>query len=339
MELSIQLRKEMQSDIRTCSNYSSIKGSEQLLDQMIAKYSGIDPSFGKDILRTDTGNLVGKEWDCRPQLIAAAARLNVMLLSSPVDQISKDELEFSDLIDQIPEVQKAFSGNPPTIYTAPIFCEWSEKVKYHIRKLKQDDTITELLHTFDAFNGWADAQIFPKVVAKCRTINEKDKSYVIAEQEKTSTGPTGNKIFVIHGHDTEAKISVARLLENLGLEAVILHEQQDPGDTIIEKLEKHMAKVAFAIVLYTECDLGRAKECDESANRFRARQNVVFEHGLLIGGLGRNRVCALVKGNIEKPGDIDGIVYITMDTAGAWKYQLCKNLRAAGIEADANKIK
>ena len=31
----------------------------------------------------------------------------------------------------------------------------------------------------------------------------------------------------------------------------------------------------------------------------RARQNVVFEHGYLIGKLGRNKVCALVKEEVN----------------------------------------
>ena len=33
------------------------------------------------------------------------------------------------------------------------------------------------------------------------------------------------KNFVVHGHDNEAKESVARFLEKLGLEPIILHEQ------------------------------------------------------------------------------------------------------------------
>ena len=148
----------------------------------------------------------------------------------------------------------------------------------------------------------------------------------------------GNKIFIVHGHDTEAKITVARTIEKLGLEAIILHEQADDGKAIIEKLETAASDAAYAIVLYTNCDVGRSKRQDESKNRYRARQNVVFEHGLFIGCLGRNRVCALVKGDIEKPSDLDGVVYIAMDEAGAWKMQLCKNMKAVGIEVDFNKL-
>ena len=57
------------------------------------------------------------------------------------------------------------------------------------------------------------------------------------------------------------------------------------------------------------------------------RQNVVFEHGYLIGKLGRNNVCALVKGDIELPNDISGIVYIQLDSNGSWKIPLAKELK------------
>lgn len=50
--------------------------------------------------------------------------------------------------------------------------------------------------------------------------------------------------------------------------------------------------------------------------------------------LGRNHVTALVKGNVETPGDITGVVYTNMDSAGAWKFELAKNMQAAGINVD-----
>lgn len=92
------------------------------------------------------------------------------------------------------------------------------------------------------------------------------------------------------------------------------------------------------MVLYTPCDLGRAKEEKVDEEKSRARQNVAFEHGYLIGRLGRNKVSALVKGDIEKPGDISGVVYISMDDAGAWKTQLAREMKSAGLEIDMNKL-
>lgn len=154
---------------------------------------------------------------------------------------------------------------------------------------------------------------------------------------KRSRKTMNNKVFIVHGHDNAAKQETARVLEKIGFDAIILHEQPDAGKTIIEKIEAY-TDVSFAVVLYTECDLGRAKEAEVDDERYRARQNVVFEHGYLIGKLGRDKVCALVKGNVETPGDITGVVYTKMDDNGAWKLQLARNMKAAGLDVDANRL-
>jgi len=96
--------------------------------------------------------------------------------------------------------------------------------------------------------------------------------------------------------------------------------------------------VGFAVVLMTPDDIGGTKS-QEDAFQARARQNVVFELGYFAGKLGRSRVCALLSdSNIEKPSDIAGVVYLEMDGGGAWQLDLFKEIRAAGIEVDANAI-
>ena len=145
-----------------------------------------------------------------------------------------------------------------------------------------------------------------------------------------------NKIFIVHGHDDSAKNELARFIEKIGLTAIILHEQANGGKTIIEKIEEYANTVGFAIILYTACDKGKSKKEDDLKDR--ARQNVVFEHGYFVGKLGRNRVIALNKENIETPSDIDGVLYISMDSAGAWKTRILKELKTAGYTIDANSI-
>ncbi len=151
----------------------------------------------------------------------------------------------------------------------------------------------------------------------------------------SSTEIDNKKVFIVHGHDESVKISVARFLERLDLKPIILHEQASGGSTIIEKIENN-TDVGFGIVLYTPCDIGKAKNDDEL--QIRARQNVVFEHGYLIAKLGRSNVCALVKDNIEKPNDISGVVYVNHDSGTGWHMELFKELKNAGYELDANKL-
>lgn len=47
--------------------------------------------------------------------------------------------------------------------------------------------------------------------------------------------------------------------------------------------------------------------------------------------LGRENVCALVKGQVEKPNDISGVVYVDLDQAGAWKQEVVKELRGCSF--------
>jgi predicted nucleotide-binding protein len=143
------------------------------------------------------------------------------------------------------------------------------------------------------------------------------------------------EIFIVHGHDEAAKHEVARFIENLGLRAVILHEQADMGRTIIEKFEDH-SDVGFAVILLTPDDIGGSQD-QAAKHRSRARQNVIFELGFFVGKLGRRKVCALRKGDIEIPTDYLGVLYVPMDENGAWKLQLSKEIKQAGIEVDLNR--
>lgn len=140
------------------------------------------------------------------------------------------------------------------------------------------------------------------------------------------------KVFIVHGRDNEAKQEVARFLSGLGLEPIILHEQASAGMTIIEKIERYANDADFALVLYTPCDQGRGGHETKVPARNRARQNVVFEHGYLMAKLGRENVCALVKGEIETPNDISGVVYVSLDGYGGWKIEVTKELQSCGYE-------
>ena len=142
-------------------------------------------------------------------------------------------------------------------------------------------------------------------------------------------------IFIVHGHDEAAKHEVARFIEQLGLCAIMLHEKPDEDKTIIEKFEHH-SNVGFAVVLLTPDDVGHPKDTP-SESKPRPRQNVVFELGYCIGILGRSRVCALLKGDIELPTDFAGVQYKSMDDAGAWKYHLAREIKESGIDVDLRK--
>lgn len=130
------------------------------------------------------------------------------------------------------------------------------------------------------------------------------------------------KVFIVHGHDDTLKNEVFIFLTKEGFDPVILHYEANEGQTIIEKLEKHISNVSYAVVLYTACDQGKARNETELKNR--ARQNVVFEHGWLISKLSRKYVAAIVEDGVEFPGDLSGLIRIPKSD---WKYDLSKELR------------
>ena len=144
-------------------------------------------------------------------------------------------------------------------------------------------------------------------------------------------------IFIIHGHDDGLKEKVARFIEKLGLEVIILHEQVNQGKTIIEKLEKHSKSTGFAIAIFTPDDVAHPLGT-ETQEKPRARQNVVLEMGYFVGLLGRERVSMLYKGDIELPSNILGVIYNEIDELGAWKLNLAGELKQAGYDLDLNNI-
>jgi len=145
-----------------------------------------------------------------------------------------------------------------------------------------------------------------------------------------------SKIFVVHGQDEAAHQGVARFLEKLDLNATILSEQPSQGRTIIEKFEQCASDVGFAVVLLTPDDVGGPGLAAKQGSR--ARQNVIFELGYFVAKLGRGKTTLLRKGGVEIPSDLYGIVYINFDVAGAWRSELARELKAAGIEFDAHKV-
>lgn len=207
-------------------------------------------------------------------------------------------------------------------------------VKRNLSKHELYDDIITVLHKYDKDNP----DRLDEIIGKLQTVHN-DKEFFEREHAQTSKGKNAEiltnlrDVFIVHGHDSGAKEEVARFVERLRLNAVILHEQPDVGQTVIEKFTKH-SDVGYAIILYTPCDEGKA--ITESAYKKRARQNVIFEHGYFVAKLGRSNVCALVRNDVEIPSDLSGVLYIPMD--GQWKYRVIDELKEAGYAVSKDMI-
>lgn len=152
--------------------------------------------------------------------------------------------------------------------------------------------------------------------------------------------PTNNKVFVVYGHDTSARTQLEAMLRRWDLEPLILDQLVSSGQTIIEKLEEYTSQVNFGIVLATPDDIGYPKDKEEN-KKYRVRQNVVLELGMLLSAIGRSKVAILLSQaeDMENPSDIQGLIYIPFkDNVEDCKLSLAKEMQNNGYSLDITKL-
>lgn len=160
---------------------------------------------------------------------------------------------------------------------------------------------------------------------------EKVQAGQSASYSSANSGGSNNKVFIVHGRDQLVLSQTENMMRRLGLEPIVLGRMANQGLTIIEKFEKH-SDVKYAVVLLTPDDIGALKDNESPQFYDRARQNVIFELGFFYGRLGRSNVCCLMKSGIEKPSDIDGIVYIPfISSVEDVELAIIREIQASGL--------
>jgi len=168
-------------------------------------------------------------------------------------------------------------------------------------------------------------------------------------QKKTGI-PLSKSIFIVHGRDHKPMKELKAMLKEFDLIPIVLHEQPSGSRTIVEKLDKY-SDVGYAFVILTpddttsskfdevlekldseeEIEIQIQKDSFRSMIKKRARQNVILEFGYFMGKLNRDKVCCLLKGDVERPSDMHGIVYIPFkESVNEVIDKIAKELKAAG---------
>jgi len=162
----------------------------------------------------------------------------------------------------------------------------------------------------------------------------------ILDSATFSSTTQNRKVFVVYGHDQVARTQLEAMLRRWDLEPLIIDQLESSGNTIIEKLEEYIPQAAFGIVLATPDDMGYPKGKEEE-KKYRVRQNVVLELGMLLSRLGRSKVAILLKNteDMEKPSDIHGLIYIpfTADVKET-TVDLVKEMNKNGYYIDISKL-
>ena len=60
-----------------------------------------------------------------------------------------------------------------------------------------------------------------------------------------------------------------------------------------------------------------------------------FQFGHFIGKLGRDRTHALVQGDLQRPSDYGGVLYIPLGDSDGWKMGFVQELKNVGYDIDA----
>jgi len=149
----------------------------------------------------------------------------------------------------------------------------------------------------------------------------------VASREKPGQSP--KTVFIVHGHDHDLLRDLELALHRWKLDPIVLSERASRGMTLVEKVEAN-ADVGFAFVLLTPDDYGGT---DIGRLQRRARQNVIWEWGYLVGRLGRDHVCCLYKEGVEIPSDLHGIARIVVRTnLNENLEEIRRELKEAGFE-------
>src|SRR5260370_34918025 len=93
--------------------------------------------------------------------------------------------------------------------------------------------------------------------------------------ETTPVAGPNKHVFIVYGHDTNARDALELVLRRMGLEPIVLENVPAAGDTIIEKLEhylKERGNVGCARGLLTPDDEG-PESGNPDGKTYRARQN------------------------------------------------------------------
>lgn len=243
--------------------------------------------------------------------------------------------KLQDLISEIDELVSFHNANTPQFKT------WHKKCIIFLSKCFGEDSVElkkfskihyTLLVQCAEQNKKNVTEKYQSGLAEAKGLLEYFRDDENISDKEVQNNKMTNSVFIVHGHDEILKTKVARLLEQQGIKAIILHEQTIPGKTIIEKIEQY-SDVGAAIVLFTPDDEGKAKS--EGKYKDRARQNVVFEAGYFMGHLGREKIIPLVPDkSIELPGDLQGIVYIE----DMWQFKVLNGLKSMGFNIDMNNI-
>lgn len=108
------------------------------------------------------------------------------------------------------------------------------------------------------------------------------------------------------------------------------------GETFIERLTKTLPRFDFAVLLFTKDDIVESRKVES----FGPRDNVIFELGLFMGAIGRNRTFILheATSDLKIPSDLSGVANGTFRPRADKNHQAAVATACDGIRASIQSL-
>jgi predicted nucleotide-binding protein len=185
------------------------------------------------------------------------------------------------------------------------------------------------------------AEISPTIATEFANLQIKS---TLRQEETNEDMRPPDSVFVVHGHDKTLLIEVKDYLKALNIRPIVLIDEYGAEQSLFKKFLTWSSDTKFAIVLITADDVGAGRyqydepDIKDRSLQFRARQNVILELGYFYGLLGWDKVFVLLKNpdkkfpNFERPSDLDGVIFDTVESSGNWKAILKDKLKKSGFK-------
>ena len=233
-----------------------------------------------------------------------------------------------------PKFEGSFDGLKDLIRRAGVIGEWADEEDKRIFRSKQGGVLS----------WWPNGTVLVQGKREAKEAIEQAIGLVAAmpAQKPFEQSAPLRQIFIVHGHDAEARDQLELALLRLGLEPFVLMNTSGEGKTLIEALEGRIGRdysADFGIVLMTPDDVGYSSKDGPERAEPRARQNVVLETGMLLSSLTRDRMAIVVKGHLELPSDLEGIIRFGYNVhVKEIVPKLCQRLKEVGFDLTPAQI-
>jgi predicted nucleotide-binding protein len=140
-----------------------------------------------------------------------------------------------------------------------------------------------------------------------------------------------NNVFIVHGRDTSSVDGLELILRRYGVTPMILRQEKRSAQLILDSLERILRICNSGFIVVTPDDEGRLDESEE-AFQPRARENVIFETGLLFAKFRQSqRVSILLKKPAKLPSDLTGMFVDQFETINSVEHKISERLRDWGM--------